>query len=191
MKVRTIIIVVGTIALTVLSRLLPHPPNFTPVTALALFGAATLADRRLALLLPLVALGLSDICKEMEYHYGLSRDHGFYSGMWTVYLAFVLVTLLGFGLRRRRNVFTIGVATVSGSLLFFLVTNFAVWAGGDGSGPFDYPHTFAGLTYCYYMALPFLGRSLLGDASYAFVLFGSWALAERWVSALRHAPVES
>jgi hypothetical protein len=191
MSLRTVVIVIGAITLSVLSRVLPHPDNVSPITALALFGAAMLADRRVALVLPLCGLLLSDVCKQLEYRWHWTRDQGFYSGMWTVYLAFLLVTCLGFVLRRNRNAIAIGGTTLAGSFLFFLVTNFAVWASSDGTGPFGYAHTLTGLATCYAVGIPFFGRTLLGDVSYAFIIFGSWALAERWVPALREAPAEA
>lgn len=178
--------IAGAVLLAALTRILPHPPNFAPMTAIALFAAATFGDRRLAIVTPLVALFISDLCIEAMYHLGLMTTWGVYPGMWVTYLALLLVTLMGFLLRNHRTVPAIAGATLAGSTLFFVVTNFLVWAGGDW-----YPHTTAGLVTCYEAATPFFQNSLLGDLLYCGVLFGSFALAERRLPVLRGLPAAS
>lgn len=175
--------VAGAVLLAALSRILPHPPNFAPMTAIALFAAATFADRRLAVVTPLLALFISDLCIEGMYHVGLMTTWSIYPGMWVTYLALLLVTLMGFLLRNHRTVPAIAGATLAGATIFYVVSNFLVWAGGDA-----YPHTLAGLVTCYEVAIPFFERSLLGDLSYCTVLFGGFALAERRLPVLRVAP---
>ena len=176
-------VIVGAVLLAALTRLIPHPPNFTPITALALFGAATLTDRRLALLIPLVALFISDLGIEALHRMGLMASWGIYSGMWVTYSAFLLVTLMGLLLRHRRNAVAIAGTTLAGSTVFFAVTNFGVWSSGH-----LYPRTLEGLLACYTAAIPFFQNSLLGDAFYATVLFGGFALAEKLSPALRQLP---
>jgi len=161
-------LIIALILTTAASRLLPHPPNFTPVGALALFGGACLADRRLAFLVPLAAMFLSDLV------IGLHR------GMPVIYLCFALFVCLGFQLRRRRRPLPVAAAAVAGALVFFIVSNFAVWTGGK-----MYPLTLDGLTACYLAAVPFLHNMLLGNLSYAALLFGGLALAEQRFPALR------
>lgn len=188
MQTRTLA-VAGAIGAAALCRVIPHPPNVAPLTAMALFGGAMCASRRLAFALPLAALFLSDLLLA-----GLTRAHiysgwlatgwGFYKTWWAVYGATALVVTLGFWLRgRERSAPAIAVATVASSLLFFLVTNFGVWLQ-DGL----YPLTAAGLAECYTAALPFYRNSLAGDAVFVTALFGGFALAERWVPALRPVP---
>jgi hypothetical protein len=99
------------------SRLIPHPPNFAPIGALALFGGACFVDRRSAFLVPLAAMFLSDLA-----------IGGLHPLIPVVYGAFALIVCLGFSLRRRRRVVPIAAATLASSLLFFVVTNFGVWA---------------------------------------------------------------
>jgi hypothetical protein len=172
----------GMILAAALSRLLPHPPNVAPMNAMALFAGAYLADGRVrkyiaAFAVPLTAMLLSDIALER------STGWGFYSGMWVVYGAIMLVTALGFrlsSLQQQRSPLMIGGFAFAGSILFFGLTNFAVWALGT-----MYPHTGAGLAACFMAALPFFQNSLLGDALYTTVLFGGVALAERTISGLR------
>jgi hypothetical protein len=165
-----------------LTRLLPHPANFAPITAMAVFGAIRFADRRTAVLAPLVALLLSDLLREVLYRQGLVADWGLYRGMWVVYGTTALVALLGRLAHGTRSVGSIAATTLVGSCLFFGVTNFAVWAGGS-----LYPRTVEGLMSCYTAAIPFFKNSLLGDACYATILFGGWALVEVCVPALRPA----
>jgi hypothetical protein len=150
------------------SRLIPHPPNMTAVTAMALFAGATLSRRRYGFLVPLAALFLSDLLI------------GFYSGMVFVYGAFMVTVGIGLLLRGRRHVFTVGAASLASSVIFYLVTNFGVWAGSG-----LYPHTGAGLVACYTAGLPFFRNMVTGDLCYAALLFGSFALLERFLPVLR------
>ncbi|HEX9007248.1 MAG TPA: DUF6580 family putative transport protein [Bacteroidota bacterium] len=153
------------------SRLLPHPANLTPVTAIALFGAMYL-DRRSAFLVPIAAMLLSDAVL------------GFHSGMIWVYGSFVAITCIGFWLRDHRGLMqTIG-ATVAGSVLFFVVTNFGAWLGELAL----YPRTAAGLAECYVAAIPFFRNTLLGDLGYVALLFGAFELARRWIPSLNQEP---
>ncbi len=164
------------------SRLVPHPPNFAPMTALALFGAATFRGRWAAWLVPVGALLFSDTLLHFTHQWGWQASWGFYPGQWVVYACLVATTGIGFALRGRRTVANVAAATLAGSSLFFLVTNFAVWAGGSGG---MYPKSAAGLLLCYEMAVPFFRNALLGDACYAALLFGTLALAEAKAPALR------
>ncbi len=130
----------------VLTRLVPHLPNFTPVTAIALFGGLYISNKILAYALPLIIMFISDIFL------------GFSSITLFVYSGFMLVTLIG-TLRKKSNILTIFM----GSLSFFIVTNFGVWLLG-------YPKTWTGLVECYTLALPFFRNSLLGDFFYSGVM---------------------
>jgi hypothetical protein len=149
-------------------RVLPHPPNFTPVAAMALFGGAHFDRKSWAFAVPLAAMLLSDAV--LEWVFG----RGFHALTPVVYLSFVAIVCLGFLLRRRRSVATVAGAALGSSVLFFLTTNLAVWAAGD-----LYPRTAAGLAACYVAAIPFFGATLAGDLFYTALLFGAFALAER------------
>jgi hypothetical protein len=152
------------------ARLIPHPPNFAPITAVALFGGAYFSNRRLAFLVSLGALFLSDLVI------------GFYSQMYVVYGSFILIVCIGMLLRRRRRPRAVATATLASSILFFAVTNFGVWALGS-----LYSRTVPGLLACYVAAIPFFQNTVLGDAFYTAVLFGGFTLAEKWWPALREA----
>ena len=167
-----LLILISMILVAAASRLIPHPPNVTSLTALALFGGAYFSDRRLAFLVPLTALFLSDLVL------------GFYHHMEVVYLSFALIGAIGLWLQKRRTALPIAGAALASSVLFFVLTNFGVWA-------FDalYPKTLEGLIACYVAAIPFFQNTLLGDLFYAAVLFGGFALLERQLPALRDPAV--
>jgi len=153
-----------------LTRLLPHPPNFTPLIASALFGGAYCNRRFLAFAIPIGAMFVSDVGLEILTGYGFHRL------MFVVYGSIALIVAMGFVLRRHLSVRWIAGMTVGASLLFFISTNFFVWLMSG-----LYPKTFDGLMACYVAALPFFGRSILGDLFYAGIMFGGWAFAEsRW-----------
>src|SRR6266853_5997960 len=156
------------IVLAAALRIAPHPWNFTPVGAMALFSGAVLKDRRLAFFFPLLALFLGDIFI------------GFHKLIPIVYASFLVNVAIGLWLRDRRTVARISLATLLGAIQFFIVTNFAVWALGG-----FYPHTGTGLVACYIAGVPFFWNTLAGDAFYAALLFGSYAFAERMLPALR------
>ena len=152
-------------------RLVPHPPNFTPIGAMALFSGAYLSRQSLAFVVPLAALLLSDLVL------------GFYPEAIFVYLSVTAIVLIGGLLSKRRTALKVGVAAIASSLLFFLVTNFGVWLVMN-----YYPKTPAGLVACYAAAIPFFQNTVAGDLFYAAVLFGGFALLERTVPALRSRP---
>ena len=162
------------IILAAVVRILPHPWNFTPIGAMALFSGAMFRDRRVAFLFPLVALFAGDL------FVGLHRL------MPVVYASFLLSVFIGTWLANRRSIVRIGGAVFLGALQFFLVTNFAVWQLFG-----TYPHTPTGLAVCYIAGLPFFGNTLAGDALYATLFFGTFALAERLFPTLRLQPDHS
>ena len=151
-------------------RLVPHPPNFTPIGAMALFGGAYFGRRALAFAAPLGAMLLSDLIL------------GFHSGMAYVYGSVVLIVLLGWAIEKRRTPWRVAGAAVASSALFFAVTNFGTWATGE-----LYPRTLAGLEACFVAAIPFFQNTLAGDLVFAALLFGGFALLEYKLPALRQA----
>ena len=152
----------GMVLAVVAARWLPHPPNFTPVTALALFGGATFANKRVAFFVPLLGLFLSDLVL------------GFYSITPVVYAAFALIVVLGRWLRRDKSVSHVAFAAIASALVLFLVTNFGLWAMGE-----LYPKTLGGLGECYIAAIPFFRNTLVSSLVYSALLFGGLTLAEK------------
>ena len=146
-------------------RFLPHAANFAPIGAMALFGGAKL-NKKYALILPIAAMIASD--------YFI----GFYSWpiMASVYASFLIYGLLGLLARKKESWLKIGGAALAGSILFFLITNGAVWAFGS-----MYEHTFGGLMASYAAGLPFFRGTLLGDVFYATVFFGAYELAKKYL----------
>jgi hypothetical protein len=167
------LILTGMVLAAAASRLVPHPPNFAPVAAMALFGGACFADKRLAFAVPLAAMFLSDLVL------------GFGPLTPFVYGSFAATVCLGFWLRSRRTPLTVAGTAVVSSLLFFLVTNFGQWAVQFGHPTPLYPTTLTGLLECYVMGLPFYQYTLAGDLMYTAVLFGGLALIESGFPALR------
>jgi hypothetical protein len=159
----------GMIALAALSRLLPHPPNFSPVEAIALFGGAYVANRWAALWVPLAAMFLSDLALGLV-NGGIYWSYFLSAGYLLVYLCIALSAVLGFGLRGRVGVLRVGGYSLVGSLLFFIVTNFGAWLGSP-----MYPQTGAGLAAAYVAGIPFFQWTVLGTLFYSALLFGSFA----------------
>lgn len=142
-------------------RLIPHAPNVAPIAALMLFGGTYLPKK--FLFLPILALFISDFFI------------GFYgTDMFYVYGSFILTGLIGLWLRsHKRPLIVLGSALFS-SILFFLITNFGVWAPPNKW----YPHTIEGLLQSYTMALPFFRNSLIGDLGYTVIIFGGYELVQ-------------
>jgi hypothetical protein len=160
------------IVLAAALRIAPHPWNFTPVGAMALFSGAMLRDRRLAFAFPLLALFVGDCFI------------GFHKLIPIVYASFLVNVAIGLFLQRRRTVPRIAGATLLGSIQFFLATNFGVWWLLN-----SYPKTPSGLVACYVAGIPFFWNTLAGDALYATLLFGGYALAERFAPQFREPVV--
>lgn len=168
----------GVIALMVLmaafSRLVPHPPNFTPIGAMALFGAACFSQRILSFTIPIVSLWLSDLVIN-NVMYAKYFDHfvWFYQGFYWTYGAFILIGLLGFVVLKKVRIQNILIASILASIVFFMVSNFGVWASTT-----MYPDDLNGLIICYSAGLPFLKNTLMGDLVYTGVLFGVFEFAQ-------------
>src|SRR5215813_11738127 len=144
-------------------RVLPHPWNLTPIGAMALFSGAVFKEKWLKFAFPLIALFVGDTII------------GLHKLMAVVYLSFLASVGIGIWIGEKRKPVRIATGTLLGAVQFFLVTNFAVWAVFT-----TYPKSFAGLVACYAAGLPLFGNTLAGDALYAGLLFGGYALAERF-----------
>jgi len=139
-------VIFGLILIAIISRLLPHPPNFAPITSIALFSGFHLSNKRISILIPLVGMFFSDIFI------------GLHSLMPVIYLSFVLISVMSFYIK------TISIGNVIlASTLFFIFSNLGVWY-------FYYPLTWSGLTTCFVLAIPFFVNSIAGDLFYTSVL---------------------
>ncbi|WP_018612039.1 DUF6580 family putative transport protein [Segetibacter koreensis] len=160
------------------TRLFPHYPNFTAIGAMAVFGGSVIKDKKLAFLLPLGAMLLSDICLQL-----LTSTKGFYgTSQYFVYAAFIIITALA-TLMQKRSVSNIALAAVWSGAIFFVVSNFGVWLSSD-----FYPKSLAGLAGCYSAAIPFyknelfgnfILNSIMGNVFYSTLLFGAYYVMER------------
>ena len=139
---------IGFVFLAIWFRLIPHPPNVAPITALALFSGASFRNKWFSIVFPLIAMVLSDIVL------------GFSSISLWVYSAFILITMFSWVTKELK-----WTSVLISSLIFFIVSNFGVWV-------LSYPHTIEGLITCYTMAIPFFGYSILGDMAWSLILFG-------------------
>ena len=142
-KLNFIILLIG---IAILSRLIPHPPNFTPITAIALFSTIHFKNKILTYLIPIIGLFISDLIL------GLSMVNLF------VYLSFIAITFIGFKFKKINN-----YSILLSSTTFFIVSNFGVWILG-------YPKTIEGIILCYHMALPFFVYTIMGDLFYSYAM---------------------
>jgi hypothetical protein len=151
-------------------RLIPHPPNFAPIAAMALFSGAYFNKKSFAFAVPLAAMFLTDAII------------GFHSSMWIVYLSFALIVVIGMFMLKKISIKNVIVASVTASISFFLITNFGVWAFGT-----MYPKNIAGLIECYIAAIPFIQNTLLGDLFYSGIMFGIFEFAKSKLPVLSQA----
>lgn len=149
--------------LAVLVRILPHPANFAPVAAVAIFGGAVV-PRRLAIITPVLAMVVSDVIIGV-YDWRI---------MCTVWVCYGVTAYASSRVLKKPTVVRGMTLTLAASCFFFVVTNFAVWAASG-----MYAHTWQGLAGCYYFALPFFRSTLLSDAVYTSGLFGLFWAASR------------
>jgi len=154
-------------------RLVPHPPNFTPIGAMALFSGAYVGRKALAFVAPFGALLLSDLVL------------GFYHGQATVYLSVAVIVMIGMVALSRVSALRVGGAAIISSILFFVITNFGMWLFSG-----FYPRTWTGLEACYVAAIPFFQNTIAGDLFYSTLLFGGFRLAELLIPQLRAAPAQ-
>lgn len=176
-KSLNLIIITFLIAGLAISRLLPHPYNFSPVAALALFGGARFGNRPMAWLIPLLALWVSDLFLNFNY-FGYFVP--FYKGAFYTYFSFALIVFLGSRVLNRLTVKKLFITSISASLMFFILSNFGVWASG-----ILYPMNGSGLAASYIAAIPFFRLTLAGDLIYSFAVFYGYALIQNHIPALR------
>jgi len=151
----TIFILVG-----VLTRVIPHPPNFTAIGAIALFGGACFIDKRLSFLVPVSIMLISDLI--LGYHIMLS-----------VYISFIIIVFLGFRLARKRTSMKVINTAIIASIIFFIITNFSVFLTST-----LYPKNIIGLIECYTLAIPFFMNTLVANIFYSLLMFYAFSLVK-------------
>lgn len=170
MKKNAFYIIAGFIIFAALSRLLPHAYNFTPIGAIALFGAAYFPQKKWAFIIPVAALWLSDLFLNNMVYASYYEGFAFFSsGFLYTYGAFALVVMLGIYLFDKITVPRVLAGALGGSIIFFIVSNFGVWLASP-----MYPLTLEGLIVCYTAAIPFFHYTLAGNLVYCGVLFGGF-----------------
>jgi hypothetical protein len=142
-------------------RLIPHPPNFAPSAAMALFGGAYFSKKWAAFIVPLAAMFITDLIL------------GFHETMWAVYLSFALIVVIGMMMLKEKKIGNIFFASVISSVSFFVITNFGLWLSTS-----FYTKTGAGLAACFTAAIPFFHQTLLSDLLFVGLLFGLYHLAK-------------
>lgn len=175
----------GAVALIILVvallRVLHHFPNYSPLGALCLFGAAHFANRKYAYIIPIFAVWLSDlVLNNVIYSEYFTSFSLLYPGFYWQYGSYLLTVVLGQFLFKKVSVLRVLGGALAASILFFVISNFGVWAGGT-----MYPKTFNGLVACYVAGIPFIKGTLLGNFIFSGALFGGYYLLQRNFTAFK------
>jgi len=148
---------ISLILILAFARLIPHPPNFTPIIAVALISGYFFKNINLSLLILLVAMLLSDLFI------------GFYENMIFVYASLLLITFVFHKISKKINYKNLFIYCFAGSLIFFIFSNFGVWAlGSPGVLDVAYERNISGLVECYILAIPFFGNTFLSTLIFAY-----------------------
>ena len=150
------IVIASIIILAVLSRIVPHPPNFAPITGIALFSSKKINNKFFGVLLPIIPLFISDL------FLGIGFINIF------VYVSFIIIYFLGV-ISKKIDFKTVFLS----SIIFFVLTNFGVWY-------LSYPKNVEGLIACFTMAIPFFVNTIFGDLFYSFILFRSFKTIKKF-----------
>ena len=169
---KNLFLIVLFIAIIFFGRVFPHPYNFTPLIAVTLLSSYALSNKLLVITIPIFGFWLSDLFMNNFIYAGYYKDFTiFNSGMIWTYGAIVLVAFMGSSFLNKISTGKVVLASLSGSTIFYVISNFGVWAFSP-----MYAKTLTGLVQCYSLALPFYGSSLMGDLIYSAILFGAYKL---------------
>lgn len=169
---------VAIILIVAFSRIIPHMPNFSPLAAIGLFGAAHFDKKWKAFLIPIAATWVSDLfINNVIYAQYYPKFTWFYEGFYWQYASYLLITISSLAIFNKINTSKVLKGAVASTLIFFLVSNFGCWIGST-----LYPQNFGGLMSCYAAGIPFLKGTILGDLFYSGVLFGGYYFLQSKVS---------
>lgn len=169
------------------SRFLSPIHNFSPLGAVALFGAAYFAKKWQAFLIPILAIFLSDLfINNVVLHQYYPNFTWFYEGFYWQYGSYLLITLMGIFLFKKINTSRVVAGALLSTVLFFVISNFGSWATGV-----MYPKTLDGLVACYIAGIPFIKGTLMGTLFYSALMFGSFSLAQTQIPALQYSRIKS
>lgn len=172
------------ILLAAFSRLVPHMPNFSPLAAIALFGAAHFTKKWQAFLIPIAATWASDLfINNVIYAQYNPAFVWFYAGFYWQYGSYLLIALTGLFIFKKVNTSRVVFGALTSTAIFFLISNFGCFPNNPA-----YPQNFGGLMACYAAGVPFLKGTVLGDLFYSGILFGSFALLQQKFPLLRWSP---
>mgnify|MGYP005842215909 CR=1 FL=1 len=173
----------GTLSILILliafSRLVPHPMNFAPMGAMALFGAAYFTKKWQAFFIPVAATWLSDLFINNVIYAQYYSSFVWFNGSWQ-YGAYVTIVLCGFLIFKSISLLRVLFGSLCSTILFFTISNFGVWYSGNMYSP-----DINGLITCYIAGIPFLGNTFLGDVFYSSVLFGTFYLMQQIIPQLQ------
>ena len=142
----------GIIIILAFSRLIPHPPNFTPIISMALLSGYFFSSIYLAIIILIFSLLVSDFFL------------GFYENMIFIYFTILFIILVFFNISYKINFKNLYLYSFMGAFIFYLITNFSVWATGS-----LYEKSFSGLVQCYFLALPFFKNTLISTLFYSYL----------------------
>lgn len=180
-------LIIAIILLAAFSRLIPHPPNFSALIALGIFGGAHFSKKIHALIIPIFAIWISDLfINNYIYNDIFNEFTFFYQGFFFQYISFLIIPLFSIfifknGISLKNTIF----GSVSSSLIFFFISNFGVWISGT-----IYSKTIPGLISCYITAIPFLQNSIAGNIFYTSILFGGYYFLQKEFSVFRVIPIK-
>ena len=173
------------VIIAALYRIMPGRPfGFAPQWAMAVFAGAVIKNKKWAFILPVLSMFVSDLLYQALYVAGLSDLKGFYEGQWQNYLLFTLLVLVGMAVKKI-NILQVGVASLAAPTLYFLVSNFLVWASNGSIRGLDRPKNLNGLLLCYADGIPFYKMSLLATLIFSAILFGTYMFARNYQAAGR------
>ncbi|MEX1188034.1 MAG: DUF6580 family putative transport protein [Bacteroidia bacterium] len=161
-------IVISAIAIAAFFRLIPHWPNFTPLAAIALMGGSLFSKKWMSIIVPLLALVVSDALTVLLINYKYITLGEYFSSSGTALIYFSMLVMIGIGylIREKRSFGHLAVAAGSSAIAFFVISNFGVWLNNS------LPKTFYGLLATYEMGIPFFANNLAGNVFYTFLFFG-------------------
>jgi hypothetical protein len=162
------------VIIAALYRIIPgRPYGFAPQWAMAVFAGAVIKDKKWAFIIPVLSMFVSDLLYQVLYMGGLTSMPGFYEGQWQNYLLFALLVFIGFAIKKL-NLIQIALASFTAPTIYFIVSNFLVWASNGSTRGLDRPKTFDGLMLCYTDGIPFYRMSVLATLVFSAILFGSY-----------------
>ena len=163
---------ISLILILAFARLIPHPPNFTPIIAVAIMSGYFFKNINLSFLVLIVAMLLSDLFI------------GFYENVFFVYASLLLITFVFYKISKKINFKNLFIYSFAGSLIFFVVSNFGVWVlGSPGVNNIAYAKDFNGLVECYILAIPFFGNTFLSTLIFAYPAIFIYKSLPAWTSA--------